>query len=83
MFCFDEKGPEVAAGEEFFDEEKDYYEIYERHRINVFHQPNMQSIQQISINNLDLDFLDKMSIFLKVSSGTYNLSRTPEADSYI
>jgi hypothetical protein len=35
-----------------------------------------QSISNITPNNINLDFLDKLSIFLKVSSGTYTLSKT-------
>jgi hypothetical protein len=36
MFCFEEKGPEVVAGEDFFGEEEKYYEQYEKAKINVF-----------------------------------------------
>lgn len=32
---------------------------------------------------MDLDFLDKISIFLKVSSGTFTLTKTIEEDSYV
>ena len=32
---------------------------------------------------INTDIFEKMSIHLKVSSGTYNLSRLPEIESYI
>ncbi len=87
MFCFDEKGPEVAAGEDFFNEEHDYYHLYENAKIIVFHHHSRMNtgthIQDISPTTLNLDFMDKLSIFLKVSSGTYTLSRAVEEDSYI
>lgn len=40
-------------------------------------------MQDLSMNTMNLDFLDKLSIFLKVSSGTHTLSRAIEEDSYI
>jgi len=80
-----------VAGEDFFNEEQKYYEAYEKNKVNVFcctgssknfSNNNIYNGQigenSISPNNINLDFLDKLSIFLKVSSGTYTLSKSIE-----
>jgi hypothetical protein len=94
MFCFEEKGAEVIAGEDFFNLEKQYYETYEKSKVNLFHrnQPSFftqnlsGNVEQLSNGNMeymDLDFFYKLSVFLKVSSGTYTLTKSVEEDSNI
>jgi hypothetical protein len=48
--------------------------MYEKGRINMFSKVG-QGNGGVASTNLDL--LDKLSIFLKVSSGTYTLTKQP------
>lgn len=62
------------AGEDYFAEEQLYYEMYEKARINMFSKGEGNG----ALASTNLDLLDKLSIFLKVSSGTYTLTKSPE-----
>lgn len=61
------------AGEDYFAEEQLYYEMYEKPRINMFSKGEGNG----TVASTNLDLLDKLSIFLKVSSGTYTLTKSP------
>ena len=70
-YLFDEFVPEeMNEGKQLCELQKHYFDMYET------------SMNCMEANNLNLDILEKLSISTKIISGTYNLSKMPDKDSY-